>query len=516
MARRTIKALKKGRSAAMERRRGWEGGWRDAYRFVLPMRDILDKTQPGQPKGTVVFDSTAISSAANTVARLVQNLFPPFRSFIELKPGPLVPDAQKEQALELFEKASASFHAAIDRSNFGIVIHEFMYELLIGTGVMLFQEGTDDDPFNFIPVATPSVALEEGPFGTVGGLYRDYELPVSVLDEMWPDLKMPDDWATLLKDKPTETVKFFEATYFDTDKREHVYVLFRDQDDEPLLDKERIYNRNPWLVARWMKAANEVNGRGPILYALPDIRTANKVVELILMNASLAVSGVYTGVDDGIFNPNTAKFIPGHILAVARNEGHPQGPTLAPLPRSGSFDVSELILADLRESIRRLLLDRGLPQQQGTPPSATEFIQRVRELATETGPAFGRIVKELAVPLTLRGLDILNRKGAIEFPFNIDGQVIQVNVTSPLAQQESLADVESVIQWLETSGIVGPEITALGVKVEDIPKWLGEKFGVPRELVRNEVEREEIVAAVASFMQQQQGQGAPGGGEQPT
>lgn len=38
----------------------------------------------------------------------------------------------------------------------------------------------------------------------------------------------------------------------------------------------------PWVISRYMKASNERYGRGPVLYALPDIKTLNKVVELTL------------------------------------------------------------------------------------------------------------------------------------------------------------------------------------------------------------------------------------------
>ena len=52
-----------------------------------------------------------------------------------------------------------------------------------------------------------------------------------------------------------------------------------------------------------MVAPYEIYGRGPCLYALPDIKTLNKVIELNLKNASLSIGGVFTAVDDGVLNP---------------------------------------------------------------------------------------------------------------------------------------------------------------------------------------------------------------------
>ncbi len=60
-------------------------------------------------------------------------------------------------------------------------------------------------------------------------------------------------------------------------------------------------------VANDMKVAGEIYGRGPVITALPDIKTLNKVKELVLKNASLAIAGVYTAADDGVLNPNTIR-----------------------------------------------------------------------------------------------------------------------------------------------------------------------------------------------------------------
>ncbi len=37
-----------------------------------------------------------------------------------------------------------------------------------------------------------------------------------------------------------------------------------------------------------MKVAGEVYGRGPLIAAMPDVKTLNKTVELVLKNAALA------------------------------------------------------------------------------------------------------------------------------------------------------------------------------------------------------------------------------------
>src|SRR3546814_3931202 len=88
--------------------------------------------------------------------------------------------------------------------------------------------------------------------------------------------------------------------------------------------------------------------------ALPDIKTANKVVELILKNASIAVTGIWQADDDGVLNPATVRLVPGAIIPKAQGSAG-----LTPLAAPGRFDVSQLVLDDLRARIRHaLLVDR--------------------------------------------------------------------------------------------------------------------------------------------------------------
>src|SRR3546814_13099960 len=50
------------------------------------------------------------------------------------------------------------------------------------------------------------------------------------------------------------------------------------------------FDHTPFIAFRWLKAPGETYGRSPVMKALPDIKTANKVVELVLKNASIAVT----------------------------------------------------------------------------------------------------------------------------------------------------------------------------------------------------------------------------------
>ena len=239
-----------------------------------------------------------------------------------------------------------------------------------------------------------------------------------------------------------------------------------------------------------MKVAGEVHGRGPLVSAIPDIKTLNKTLELLLKNASLAIAGVYTAADDGVLNPQTIRIVPGAIIPVARNGG-PQGASLAPLTRSGDFNVSQIIIQDLRMNIKKMLLDDTLPPDNMSARSATEIVERMKELAQNLGSAFGRLISETMVPIVVRVLQIMDVKGLINLPLKVNGLEVRVVPISPLAKAQNLEEVNEVMQFFQITQGLGPS-GAVAVKPEAIADFIGDKLGISSELRTTDEERRAI------------------------
>lgn len=478
----------------------WYSLWKDAYRLCLPQRDLINQAAPGQTKTDLVFDSSGMQGLKTFANRLQQALFPPFRDFIALKPGPAVPAEHVNEVNEILQDAADKWHGAIHRSNFDTAISEGFLELGVGTMVLLMDEGEISNPFKFGVVPAPMLGLEQGPGDGVGAIFRKDRRPARTIEMTWPGSEIPGSYRR--PDKIDEEVDLIEATYLDYDKATWYYdVVILDGPQSIYPKGPKAYGiRTPWIVARWMKAANEVFGRGPVLDALPDIRTANKTVELVLKNASIAIAGVYTGVDDGIFNPDTVVIAPGRVIPVAHNGGG-RGPSLMPLQSSAQFDVSQLVLADMRESIKRHLFDSNLPPEAGPVRSPTEFIARMRQSQMDIGAPFGRLMKELVHPLVHRGLDILDNLGIIELPFDIDGQTVEAQITSPIAQEQALDKVETAINWMQLMGAVGgQEMVSLNSDMEAFGPWSANELGVDADLVRDEDSKAQLLALTAQML----------------
>ena len=57
---------------------------------------------------------------------------------------------------------------------------------------------------------------------------------------------------------------------------------------------------------------------------------------------------------------------------------------------------------------------------------------------------------------------------------------------------------------MEMAMALGPEVFALGTKMEDMPAYIGKKLGIDQELIRSQEERTELQAQATEAMQAQQ------------
>lgn len=481
----------------------FEDLYRDAYEFALPQRQLYgywEGNSVGNKKMARVFDSTAINSTQRFANRLQSGIFPPQRKWCRLEPGPDIPAEKRQQAQAILDVYNEKMFTVIKQSNFDIAIGEFLLDLAVGTAGMLVLPGDDVQPINFIPVPMFLISYEEGANGMVDKIYRRMRMKGESIQLQWRDAEFPTEVAQRIATKPTDEVELLEATVYDPDRGDWCYHVI-----DKVSKEELVYRRmksSPWIISRYSKVAGEIYGRGPLLTALPDIKTLNKTLELVLKNASLAISGVYTAADDGVLNPQTVKLVPGAIIPVARNGG-PQGESLKPLSRSGDFNVSQIVIQDLRANIKRVLLDESLPPDNMSARSATEVVERMKELAQNLGSAFGRLINETMVPLVSRILSVMDERGLIDLPLQVNGLEVKVSPVAPLAMAQNMEEINNIMQFMQITQSLGAE-GQIAVKTGDLIDFLGDKLGVPSAVRNTAAEREFLMEQQRQLQQQDQ------------
>jgi len=498
----TPEQILKRQATAQAKKDEFQQLYQDAYEFALPQRQLYGVWEGGavgSKKMQRVFDSTAINSTQRFANRLQSVVFPPQRKWAKLEAGSDIPPEQKQQAQAILEVYQDKMFTMLNQSNFDIAMGEFLLDLAVGTACMMVQPGDDVQPLNFIPVPLFLVSYEEGANGQVDNVYRRMRMKGESIQRQWPDAEISDDLKRRIENKPTDDVELLEATIYDYKRGDYCYHVI-----DKVSKTEIVYRRrkmSPWVISRYMKVAGEIYGRGPLMTALPDIKTLNKVKELLLKNASLAVAGVYTAADDGVLNPNTVKIVPGAIIPVARNGGA-QGPALLALPRSGDFNVSQLVINDMTQSIKRILLDESLPPDNMSARSATEIVERMKELAQNLGSAFGRLINETMIPVTAKILEVMDERGLIDMPLRVNGLEVKVTPVAPLAMAQNMEEVNSIMQYMQISQSLGTD-GQLAIKTDVLVDYLADKLGVPAAVRNTAAERAVLMEEMKNQQQQQ-------------
>jgi len=509
----TVEQIMQRHKLAQNRKEDFRSLYEDAMEYALPQRNLYsgdyETNNGGRKKMTRVFDSTAINSTQRFANRLQSGIFPPQRKWCRLEPGSDIPQERRAEAQTALDLYNEKMFAVLKQSNFDIAMGEFLLDLSVGTAVMLVQPGDAISPINFIPVPQYLVAFEEGANGQVDNVYRRMRLKGEALNQQWPDITIPQDLQVMINDKPTEEIDLVEATVYDYERGDYCYHVIH-----PKSKSELVYRRvktSPWVVSRYMKVAGEIYGRGPVLTALPDIKTLNKTLELLLKNASLAITGVYTAADDGVLNPATVRIVPGAIIPVARNGGS-QGDALKPLPRAGDFNVSQIIINDLRANIKRTLLDESLPPDNMSARSATEVVERMKELAQNLGSAFGRLINETMIPIVSKMLEVMDQGGLIDLPLRVNGLEVKVSPVSPLAMAQNMDEIGNIMQFMQIAQSMGPE-GQMAIKAGAVVDYVADKLGIPAILRNSPQERKQMAEQAMQMAQQaqQQQQAAPEG-----
>jgi len=469
--------------AARQRRESWEPLWKDCYDFTLPQRGDFDgMTMPGARRMDKIYDATALDAVDQLAASLLSNLTPTWSQWFGLKPGPELSAEEAESLAPVLEKAGKVIQDHFDRSNFAVEIHQCYLDLIVGGTASLFFEESEPGEFSaFKFTASPliDIILEEGASGRLDTTYRQLALTLAQIQSRYEGADIPSD---IIKQGERDTQARFKVLEAITPNgliHDYTAILMDGNNGEQLL-KTGTFEQAPVINFRWLKSPGETYGRSPVMKALPDIKTANKVVELILKNASITVTGIWQADDDGILNPATVELTPGSIIPKAIGS---KG--LQPLEMPGRFDVSQLMLDNLQAQIRHALLVDRLAPLNSPRMTATEVLERAAEMSMILGATYGRLQSELLTPLIKRAFSILRRRGEVP-DISIDGRLVMVDYRSPLARSQGQRNVQNTMSWINSLTAMGAE-AADSVDYARAARFLGDALAVPSDLIKKEL-----------------------------
>jgi len=476
--------------------------WDEVIEYTMPHRRTSEEQSEGDRRTDLIFDETAVVGTSEFVSLLVDGLTPNFSNIFKLQPGPRFPDELKSPELQReLDGITDYIHRVLRQSNFASEVQEFYYDLAIGTANMAIWDGGGPGKVTFSAESITDLVIDRGPNDTVDGRFRSRKVKLKHLKQEWPKAKLSDPLQRRLKNGDTDEVTVIEAFTRDwsaKDTETWLYeVVVKDETEVIHTDKITGNGSQPILTARWGKSPRDLYGRGPLMAVLPAIKTVNFLIELTIQNAQMAIGGVWQYDDDGVINPDQISFEPWSMIPRRVNSTG-----IEPLQTQARFDVSNLVVDDMRTNIRRGLFLEDFDGGGKTPISASEAVFRKQDNNRRMASAFGLFQGEFILPMIRRVVHLLRQHGVIELP-RIDGQEIDLQVVSPLAQAQASQDIESLTRYLGTVGqAFGPDAVNFAVKQHETMTWLAQKEGVPSHLVPTQREIAKQIEQVKQAAQQ--------------
>ena len=479
---------------ALNKRSSWESYWEECYEYALPQKKGMfnQSAFSDVKKNTCVFDSTAEAAVDRLSSSLLSQLTPPWSKWFGLEFGvDIVDEEDKNKKFLELENIERILQSHFDRSNFYVETHQCYLDLItIGTAVMLFEENAvgENSAFKFTCIPMNEIVFEESASGKLDSVFRRSFVSLASL-KMRFDLSCFSDMQKNIVaknlDKKIYVIEAVLPRITSSGQQGYDYVAFIDDVEnifntsEKILLKKGVFANSPFICFRWQKVSSEIYGRSPVMKALPDIKTANKVVELILKNASIAVSGIWQADDDGVLNPQNITLAPGTIIPKAVGSSG-----LTPIRSGADFDVSQLVLSDLREKINHCLLVDQLTPMKNMKMTATEIIERVNQISRILGATYGRLQSEFLTPVIMRAISILKRRGEIS-NILLNGHEVDLKYQSPLARNQAVRDAENVLSWIKTLSDISSDAVSV-IDTKAVALWLGKVFGISERLILTE------------------------------
>lgn len=489
-----------------------ESVWRDCYDHTFPLRgnglsSDTRSASSGQDKQARILDSTASDSCNILASNIMAGLTPSNAAWFALDVG----NETDEERRWLDESADLLWEN-IHMANFDAEAFEGCLDIAsAGMFALYVDEDRERGGFAFEqwPLGQCSFGSTR-PDGRVDIVHREYVLTAEQAERDFGRGKLPEQIRKAAQDKPEQEFRFLHAIY---PRSPHVVGAKLAKNlpvaschialDDKTVVRESGYHEMPVVVPRWIRVPGSVYAVGPMYSALPDVRLLNELKAIELSAADIAVSGMWLGIDDGVFNPRTVKLGPRKIIVAAEKD------SLTPLQTGANFQLSDMMVAKLQAAIRKVLMADQLTPQDGPQMTATEVHVRVEMIRKLLGPIYGRLQAEYLKPLIERCFGIAFRAGIFRpAPQSLRGRSFSVRYVSPMARAQKLEDVMAVEATWAAAGQLAqfkPEILD-ELDASKSLELLIEGRGAPQSIRRSAEDvaklREERAAAQAQQAQQ--------------
>jgi len=495
--------------------------WTTAYAYTLPHRGQYFQNKGAGTEGIikaqsdqqVIYDSTAGDAISLLAASIMSGLTPSASQWFQFRiPGVKFDDLQYDARVWLENASKTLFNLIHNSSNYNATALEALEDLAISGMYGIYIEKEDGGDFHFELWPLDSLYVQENPkTQVIDTVYRICLYTAEAAVEKFGEENVPEfietayennsddprqyEFLHIIKPRKGKPGKFATQLPF-----ESLYVCKKSGQ----VVKESGYHELPIVVPRWSKIPRTSYALGPLNKALPDIKTLNKVVEMMLQNAEMAIAGTFVAKADGYLNPNTTKIGPRRVV-FAQDPGN-----IRPLTIGGDFRIAFEEITRLQKQIKSVLMADELEPIQKNYASATEVSTRAVIVRQILGPIFARLQSEYLEPLIGRCFGLAFRDGTFgQIPQSLQGSITIIpEYVSPMARAQRMEEVTSMEKF-EQSLAATAQLNPHVLDVYDFDLATLKKaglIGVPSDVIRSKEQIRKVRDDQAQAQQEQQAQ----------
>lgn len=484
-------------------RANWETIWQEIAELVLPNQaDFTSMNTPGTRRMNKVFDATGIHVNQLLAAGLFSMLTSSAQKWFEF--ALTSPQFASRRSVKLWMDMTTDI--TFDEVNrpeagFNTATHECYLEYgAFGTLVMFITENKEMNSLKFLSLPLHECYLCENDDGHVDTLYRRYPRSVRQLIQRFGAEAVHPVILKLYNEKQYEKkINAIHVIEPSLDKPPFTYTsAYVDVENKHIMQMKGYYEQ-PFVAARFYKAAHETYGRGPGFTALPDIKMLQEIMKNTLRAGQKTVDPPLMVPDDGFLNP--VRTTPGGLNYY--RAGTPD--RVEALNMGANPALGYEIMDDLKQRIREIFFVDQLQLNTGPQMTATEVLQRTEEKLRLMGPLLGRLQSEFLGPLLTRVFGLLGRMGKYpKPPEEIEREKFKVSYTSPIARAQEQTEANGLMRAMQVLSPfieITPEI-ADNFNGDELTTGVFTMFSVSPKYLQDP---EQVQASREQRSQQQQG-----------
>lgn len=507
-------ALRRLQSARQQKTR-FDRMLREGYYFTAPhrMRSVSSatvqmNTQPDDDADQL-FTSFGFEVAGDFPTVMINTFCPQAEPWVMRKAGWGVPADIKQKFDEAAKEGTATIFEAISASNFYAECGKgFNPDLALGTVAMWIEPGQAGQPIRCQIVPIRELEINLSPWGEVDDRFVVRWTTGNYVRAILPGVDLPKEIAEKIDAEPDSkhcVVWGFWRVYDDPLQEEvwqHVVLVGKTLVSS---SKPRGVGCCPLVVARFNPSPEYAWGLGPLIQALPDLRSHDDISHAKLKNLGLLMDPPISYPDDS-FTHIEQGFESGHAYPIRPGTGIDIKAIYQPPPQ----DVAIYDRQQLEQRIKRLFF-LDWPEQRGdTPPTATQWLDQMTMAQQRVGTPGLPFWREHCGGTFLRFQYILEKAGAIE-PVKVDGKTVAMQPYNPAQRAADQQDVAQAIRFAQIAAAMFPEewkVAYAGIQTMDN---LAKLMGVTKIFVSRDPK--DVQAALAHITQLAQGTppGAPAG-----